>query len=88
MFRLLHQLHVPGLLTGLSLLCQCATPPHANSTGHPAAVRAADPARWDRVTKNLAAAVPVDPAVYRAVDAGLLAARLPASLAKPLERVR
>ena len=59
MSRLLRQLHVPVLLTGLSLLCQCATPPPA-TPGPPAAVRAADPARWDLVTKNLASAVPVD----------------------------
>ena len=58
MFRLLRQLHVPVLLTGLSLLCQCATPPA--TTSHPPVVRAAEPARWDRVTTNLAAAVPVD----------------------------
>lgn len=59
MFRLLRPLHLPVLLTGLGLLCQCATPPPA-STGHPPAVRDAATARWDRVTKILAAAVPVN----------------------------
>jgi predicted Zn-dependent protease len=59
-FRLLRQLHLPGLLTGLSLLCQCATPPPPATPSHPPAVQAAGPARWDRVTTNLAAAVPAD----------------------------
>ena len=58
MLRLLRQLHVPALLTGLSLLCQCATPPCA--TDHPPTPGAPSPTRWDRVTKILAAAVPVD----------------------------
>ena len=59
MSRLLRQLHLPVLLTGLGLLCQCATPPPA-ATSHPPAVRPAATARWDRVTKNLIVAVPVD----------------------------
>lgn len=58
MLRLLRQLHLPALLTGLSLLCQCATAPSATDPAlHPGAP---GPTRWDRVTKILTAAVPVD----------------------------
>jgi hypothetical protein len=37
---------------------------------------------------NIVAELPWDPGVARAVDAGLLLARLPSSISRPLERVR